>query len=653
MKKKLVLLRAAATGGALALTAGLLVVPTVALAAAPSPMPTPNAPQLQFDEPFETVTGDAATGLGDYTGSQGATYTADPIWLNQAACNGLIVNSTSAFTATQCEGSGDPRGNVRTLANSLGGATNHAVTAYTHEGHPATHGTLLVQSENSGITTQANRFYVSSIDVAEVNCKIGAVQSKIQFGLMGANGEIVMDPNPYRVCDGATGDTPVTATLTSNAWMPEADQVGSAQYIARNLAQSGMGNDFAYDNLKFYDATPSLYKWFDADEVEVGVATKMTFLVVNTSELSAKSGWSFSDDLPAGMVVADKPNFESDCTVTQTVAAGATKIGFADGAIGRGVASCKISLDVVLNKGGSFTNVIDGAVGLTGEPSATIKALVPSMKLTKTASPDPITPNTKTVDYTFVLENDGEVALSDASITDPGPVGGKGTMSALKQADGSACEVASLAIGDTLKCVATYTLNPADHTGKPLENKATADATTPGGKSLTADAVADVATVMPAPKLDLVKSAAGGPATTVGQTITYSFKVTNSGNVNVENIKVAEGAFSGKGTLSPVVCPADKAKLLEVGDSVTCAATYKVVAADLIGKDIENTATASGETPFGPVKSSPAAAKVPTVVPAALPVTGGQSMMLAGGVALLLLAVGATSVVAARRKALI
>ena len=297
--------------------------------------------------------------------------------------------------------------------------------------------------------------------------------------------------------------------------------------------------------------------------------------------------------------------------------------------------------------------MIDGAVGLDGEPSATIKALVPHMTLTKTASPDPITPNTKTVDYTFVLENDGEVVLNDASITDPGPVGGQGEMSALTLADGSVCEAATLEVGDTLECVATYTLDAADHTGEPLENEATADATTPGGASLTDNDEADVATELPEPALDLVKTAVGGPATKVGQVITYKFEVTNTGNVDVENVEVAEGEFTGKGELSPVVCPAG-AELLSVDDSVTCTATYKVVAADLTGKPIENTATASGDTPFGPAESNEAEAEVPTVKPASAPLatTGGQSQsaLMAGGIALLLLAAGSGAVVAARRK---
>lgn len=271
----------------------------------------------------------------------------------------------------------------------------------------------------------------------------------------------------------------------------------------------------------------------------------------------------------------------------------------------------------------------------------------PSFTLTKTARPDPISPNDKVVEYTFVVENTGNVPLTEVTVTDPGPIGGKGTMSAIE------CEDVSLDIDGSFTCTATYTLSPEDFTGEPLKNEATATAKDPSGATINAagPATASADTVLPEPALDLVKTAVGGPAKKAGQVITYKFEVTNIGNVDVENVEVAEGEFTGKGELSPVVCPAG-AELLAVDDSVTCTATYKVVAADLTGKPIENTATASGDTPFGPAESNEAEAEVPTVKPASAPLatTGGQSALMAGGIALLLLAAGAGAVVAARRK---
>ncbi len=661
--------RVAAVGAA-ALLAGVVAVPTIATAAPPTDAElAPADPGLVFEETFENGVDTTVTGLENYTGGTGETYTADAGWLNAAWCNGLVLQDGADWSGDGAPCPADPpRPYLEELAKQLGGSGNHVVAAYTQlpgDAPTMPAGTLLAESTGAGITMKAGHFYVASIDIAEVNCRPSTpndADSRIQFGFIGANGEVVMDPNPAVACKtGAATDLVIggnNETVRSghfySAGFKAEENADNVEYVARNLATKSWGNDVAYDNLRFYDATPTLLKNFSEDEVEVGQPVKMTFTVVNTSELSEKTGWSFTDELPAGMTVADEAWASSTCAAADVTAEpGASSITIENGSIAKGVASCQVSLSVVLGQGGEFTNVIEGASGLAGEPSATVKALTPHMSLVKTASPDPITPNTKTVDYTFVLTNDGETPLNDASISDPGPVGGAGTMSELTTASGDACAVDTLAIGDTLECVATYTLAADDHSGKALENEATGNATSPGGTALTAPGEAAVDTVLPAPKLELAKSATGGPATKVGQVITYNFEITNTGNVDVDDVAVDEGTFTGKGTLGAVECPADEVDTLAVGGSVTCTATYTVVAGDLTGKDIENTATAAGSTPYGDVESAAAEAELPTVAPTTpaspLAQTGASADGLAIG-GLVLLALGAGSVVLARRR---
>ena len=66
--------------------------------------------------------------------------------------------------------------------------------------------------------------------------------------------------------------------------------------------------------------------------------------------------------------------------------------------------------------------------------------------------------------------------------------------------------------------------------------------------------------------------------TAAGQTVTYTFAVTNTGNVTVHGVSVAETAFAGTGTVSAVTCPATT---LAPGASTTCTATYTVTQADV------------------------------------------------------------------------
>ena len=97
-----------------------------------------------------------------------------------------------------------------------------------------------------------------------------------------------------------------------------------------------------------------------------------------------------------------------------------------------------------------------------------------------------------------------------------------------------------------------------------------------------------------------MKSSDATSAPAVGETITYSYVVTNSGEVTLTGITVTDVHGGIGGSFSGVSCPATS---IAVGDSMTCTATYVLVQADVNAGSISNTATAdSNET--GPVSSS-------------------------------------------------
>jgi len=142
----------------------------------------------------------------------------------------------------------------------------------------------------------------------------------------------------------------------------------------------------------------------------------------------------------------------------------------------------------------------------------------------------------------------------------------------------------------------------------------------------------------------VVKTASIDRATAVGQAITYSFVVTNTGNLTLTDIVVNETGFTGTGTLSAVVCPAGAASLAP-GAQVTCTATYTVTQADLNAGSIRNMATAGGNTPGGdPFTSDPSTVTVQTPG-TPLAVTGGEvavgvvitglALLMGGGILLL------------------
>ena len=99
-----------------------------------------------------------------------------------------------------------------------------------------------------------------------------------------------------------------------------------------------------------------------------------------------------------------------------------------------------------------------------------------------------------------------------------------------------------------------------------------------------------------------MKTATPGTYSAVGDTISYSYLVTNAGNVTLA------GPFTVSDDKATVTCPADTS--LAVGASITCTATYTIGQADLDAGSVTNTASATN----GTVTSNPDTETVTAVV---------------------------------------
>ena len=86
------------------------------------------------------------------------------------------------------------------------------------------------------------------------------------------------------------------------------------------------------------------------------------------------------------------------------------------------------------------------------------------------------------------------------------------------------------------------------------------------------------------PALTIVKTATPGTYDTLGQAISYSYLVTNSGNVTLYNISVVDDKAS-------VTCPSTAAGLAPAG-TITCTASYSITQADLDAGSVTNSAFA-------------------------------------------------------------
>jgi uncharacterized repeat protein (TIGR01451 family) len=157
------------------------------------------------------------------------------------------------------------------------------------------------------------------------------------------------------------------------------------------------------------------------------------------------------------------------------------------------------------------------------------------------------------------------------------------------------------------------------------------------------------------PALQLEKTAAPASYTRPGDSVTYSFKVTNTGNVTVHDVSVTETAFSGAGPLPAVTCPQAS---LAAGHDETCTVTYHVSQADIDAGQVTNTAVAHAADPDGaPVASNRSSAVVTAaarvIVPAGQGRTAAQLIgdyLLVAGLVLAPFAAAAGAMTLVRRR---
>jgi uncharacterized repeat protein (TIGR01451 family) len=141
------------------------------------------------------------------------------------------------------------------------------------------------------------------------------------------------------------------------------------------------------------------------------------------------------------------------------------------------------------------------------------------------------------------------------------------------------------------------------------------------GTGTTPDVFSQILGITPAvPALTLKKSVTPLVAAGAGTALTYSYLITNTGNVTLTDVHPQDTAFSGTGTPTPITCPVPSVEqkatappglTLDPGQSETCTDTYTLTQADADAGKVTNTATATGTPPNGrPVTSAPSSATV-------------------------------------------
>ena len=258
-----------------------------------------------------------------------------------------------------------------------------------------------------------------------------------------------------------------------------------------------------------------------------------------------------------------------------------------------------------------------------------------------------------TITYTYIVTNNGTLALTAVAPVDAGPkfngVAGTGTLSAFTPA------TATIAAGANQTFTATYTLSATDVINgagvtNGVVNTAKATGKEPAGATATSSNTTASTSILTVAGLSVTKTAgtptvaAGGNATLTdaGDTITFTYVVKNVGSVALTAVAPVDAGpkfngLAGSNALGAFT-PASVATLAP-GATQTFTAIYTLSATDVntavaITNGVTNTATATGKNGAATVTS--AASSASTTIPAVPSLTIVKTYVLtdlAGGTA--------------------
>jgi uncharacterized repeat protein (TIGR01451 family) len=585
----------------------------------------PQPPRVVYTEGFENGIARAPTLLSKYTGLPplSETYTASQRYLEN--CDGFIVQfeSNERKKASDCEEVAFNR--VRQLAWVLGQlrgtdpTANHAVSAYTDGGvkTPLPANSVQFETVKPIPLIAASRFITFSVDAAETNCKHN--HAEFEFYLLSGSVETPTFTSSIDPCTDKNAkviEPPVLGTKASEPFKAGSFTANAATLFSgaglgirmRNAQTSEDGNDAAFDNIQVLDATPQLDKSFSPELLNVGETSQLTYTITNTTELGGKSGWGFTDTLPAGLVVATPATGSTTCAAPTTVTASAGGVSIAvSGNLAAEKSYCTVTVDVTSHEKGTYVNGPDNIskeIGIEPPGPATVTfAPNADLEIKKSASPTPGVPGTNET-YTLKVTNKGPQEAENAVVSDDLPdglsfVSGSSSCEAAAGAKVK-CALGTLAVGQSVTLTIVAHIAASINAG--FVNVADVSSTTPD-PDLSNNSDTAAVPIPPAADLEIIKRASSATVTPGGQ-VSYTLVVNNNGPNDATDVTVKDplpkaltltSAKPSQGS-----CATDHGLLCSLGGLAVGGSAQILLTADVTASAegiLKNTATVTGGQP--------------------------------------------------------
>ena len=305
----------------------------LAVAGGDRPVVSPISPNPTSVSPSSgPIAGGTSVAIAGTNFVKGATAT----FGSTAATNVVVVSATEITATTPAHAAGAVDVVVTNPNKKSGTLTN----GYTYDGPPDPTSV----SPSSGATSGE-----TPVTIGGTGFLVGAT---VTFGSTAATNVVVVSP------------TEITATTPAHA-------AGAVNVVVTNPDnQSG-----TLTNGYTYATAPAIAKAFKAATIPVGGSTLLTLTITNSNAGAILIGVGFTDNLPAGLLVASTPNLNNTCSGTATAKPGTQLVSLSGGTLGAG-GSCTVSVNVTGTTVGNWTNITGNVSSTNGGAGNTASAAI-------------------------------------------------------------------------------------------------------------------------------------------------------------------------------------------------------------------------------------------------------------------------------------
>jgi len=527
-------------------SASLVVIPDIGTVSVTNQTPNPVAPgsNATFDVNVH---------------NNGDTHAFNVSNLNFGPAGVTLASSTCVVIG----GGGDGTISIQldTTASTPGGSNSFGVRIADYAGvSSCIGGSIAVVQGSANIVlpkVDTSTTLVSSVNPSNYGQSVTFTATVTPSGLDGAHGQVQF------MSDGANIGSPAFVDLTGTATYQTSALLGGSHTIAAVYLGSSAWNG-STSNVVTQVVNPPLDLTNTPSSPTYGaVGDVITYNIVltNTSSVTV-----------TGAAVTDASFSNLSCGAVTTLAPGDTLSCIAS--------HTTTQADI---NAGSWSNAADGSaaygsvpLAVTAPATVTGPAAAPSISLTKTPSATTFGAVGDVITYSIVLKNTGNVTVTSAAVADSFVT------------DLNCSPVTTLAPGATLACTASHAITQADIDAGSWSNTADGSASFGVGKLVATDTATATGPAID-PQLGLKKEVTQTEFTQAGDSLNYTYTLTNSGNVTLTGpFSVDDDKITGS---NAVVCPATPTELAP-GGTIVCTATYTVTVPDVIAGYVENKATA-------------------------------------------------------------